>query len=873
MTPPPPATAPGETLAVCTIVSKNYLAYARVLAESLRQHHPDSHCFVLLVDRVDGAFDPRAEPFTLIEIEQLAIPDLPRFCFQYNVLELNTAAKPYVLAHIFEKYGAKKVIYLDPDIMVCHDLTALSRHLDTHAIVLTPHMTAPLNDERHPNELDILKSGSYNLGFIALSRHPATFQFLQWWQTRLYTGCQANFARGLFVDQRWVDLVPGCFEGVHILRDPGYNVAYWNLHERTVRTQDGQPRVNGGPLHFFHFSGYNPLDPGSVSKYQERFTMDDVGDARQLFDRYGERLTTHGFEETRRWPYAFDKFDNGVKIPDLVRRIYLKLGDEVKPFGNPFAAEGAGSFFTWLKSFQGRALPPLLAEIQQAYPDLMQVFPKTDGKQKWGFLRWALREAKARCDVDEAFLDDVRAAVTARDRGRLERRRGQSPARPFGVNLWGPVQAVSAEGDAARAVVAALEAARIPHVVNEKPHASGGSPYAVNLVIPSNDPETAAGWPGACDGRHNVAYWSGEPSALAGLGRNGLRAFDEVWAPSTFALETVAAQASIPVRWVPFPVTPSAEQPRGDRACLGLPADAFVFLCVFDATSIARANPLAAVEAFAQAFKDRKDVCLVLKTAPGAKAEPLAVLQGACAGLANVRLIEEACDLATVDALFMQCDAYVSLHRIEALGRGILQAMRQGKPVIATGYSATEDFLNEDNSLPVRHRLVEIEREPGTFWAEPEIEHAAEQMQRLVADRELAQLLGTLGQEIVERELSAGAIGELVRERLGSLLERPRGDARPAFSSANVLDGLQELRDANLRLPDREPTFGRRLLGAFKKMARHLLPPILDRQAVYNAMVFDAVARLAEKVEEQQREVTAMTRRSVQERFRARRVG
>src|SRR5439155_10740004 len=123
-------------IAVCTIVSKNYLVYARVLAESLRQHHPDSHCFVLLVDRVDGAFDPRAEPFTLIEIEQLPIPDLPRFCFQYSVLELNTAAKPYFLAYLFEKYGLGKIVYLDPDVMVFHDLTDLAELLEQHNILL-----------------------------------------------------------------------------------------------------------------------------------------------------------------------------------------------------------------------------------------------------------------------------------------------------------------------------------------------------------------------------------------------------------------------------------------------------------------------------------------------------------------------------------------------------------------------------------------------------------------------------------------------------------------------------------------------------------------------------------------------------------------
>lgn len=790
----------GDTLAVCTIVSKNYLAYARVLAESLRRYHPDSHFFVLLVDRVDGAFDPRGEPFTLVEIEQLAIPDLPRFCFQYNVLELNTAAKPYFLSYLFEKYGARKVIYLDPDIMVFHDLNALSGLLDRHPIVLTPHMLAPLDDDRHPNELDILKTGTYNLGFIALSRQPTTFPFLDWWQSRLYTGCQANFARGLFVDQRWIDLVPGYFAGVHISRDAGYNVAYWNLHERAVTLSDGQARVNDGPCYFFHFSGYNPLDPGRVSKYQERYEMADVGDARFLYEKYRERLLAHDFEAARRWPYAFGRFDNGVAIPDLVRRIYLKLGDEARAFGNPFAA-GPDSFYQWLRPSPGRPLPPLLRDIRQSYPDLMHVFPK------------------ARYGVDEALFDDLPRDDTKR---------------PFGVNLYGPFGANGIDGKAARALRRAVQAAGVPHAILDAACSSGKSacPYAVNLVVtPLADlPALRQARPEAFADRHNVAYWTGD-GALPADARECLRSFAEIWAPSTFALDALAAAVSLPTHWLPFCVE-KIEILSVNRDQLGLPPDAFVFL----------GRTPNVVDAFRRAFGDRSDVFLALV--------------GDGAEQANVRRF----DLTEMDALLSHSDAYVSLHRADGSGLELLEALAAGKPVLATDFGACQDFLNEENGLPVRCRVSE------TDGAEPDLDHAAEQMRRAVEDRALAATLGRHGQEVVTRELSAETVGELLRERLLSLRERPANDV--ALRSAAILDGLQELRDATLRLPDRAPTLMGRLLGAAKKMARHLLPPVLDRQAVYNARVFDAVARLSEQVERQQRDMTALARDDVRRKFR-----
>src|SRR5438552_17351183 len=107
-----------DGFAVCTIISKNYLAQARALAESLEQTNPGVPMFVLLVDRVDGYLDPQAEPFTLIELEQLPINDLPRFCFQYSVLELSTASKPFLLDYLFKHFGFRKSVYLDPDIFV-----------------------------------------------------------------------------------------------------------------------------------------------------------------------------------------------------------------------------------------------------------------------------------------------------------------------------------------------------------------------------------------------------------------------------------------------------------------------------------------------------------------------------------------------------------------------------------------------------------------------------------------------------------------------------------------------------------------------------------------------------------------------------------
>src|SRR5689334_14285715 len=222
-------TAHAEPITICTIIAKNYLAQARCLAESFYAQHPDGRMFVLLIDQPDGCFDPHDQPFTVVLVPELAIRGFAQMAFRYNVLELSTAVKPFFIEYLFDHADLAHLIYLDPDIYCYRPLTPLLDALQTHMLALTPHLLEPLDDQHHPNELDILRVGVYNLGCIGLARGPELLAFLRWWQRRLERECVVDLSQGLFVDQGWIDLAPSLFAGVTIVRDPGCNVAYWNL--------------------------------------------------------------------------------------------------------------------------------------------------------------------------------------------------------------------------------------------------------------------------------------------------------------------------------------------------------------------------------------------------------------------------------------------------------------------------------------------------------------------------------------------------------------------------------------------------------------------------------------------------------------------
>jgi glycosyltransferase involved in cell wall biosynthesis len=820
---------PRRSRGACTIISRNYLAYARVLAESFAKHNPGIPFYVLLADRNDGTVNDEHVPFELVELADVGVPDLDRFCFQYSVVELNTAVKPYFLSHLLVEKGLEQLIYLDPDILVVGELDEVWELLEGHEIVLTPHLTAPVDDGRKPSEVDILLSGTYNLGFLGLARSETSERLLAWWQDRLYDRCLVAHDEGLFTDQRWIDLVPGFFDRVHVLRDPGYNIAYWNFHSRTVEVRPRGILVNGSAARFFHFSGFDLHDPHTISRHQNRFRLDELGDLAQVFDRYRKLLLAAGHEACRRASYAFGTFDNGVAVPEIARSIYRRLGVESRRFGDPFAVRPVSSFFGWLNSphpDDGRAERPITRlwyEVYAARPDVRQAYPDPFGDDRERFLHWTEASGLREHGIDGAFL----SASPVKPKSE------PGANRPFGVNVAGYSRSEKGMGEAVRADLRILQAAGVPYVLNDVVDAGAlngemldepprdANPYAFNLVhvnadqVPLFADRRGSGY---FEGRYNIGYWTWELSEFPDEWRTSFDWFDEVWVPSTFALDAISRAAPVPVIRVPHALDAEEPSSLAQRSDFGLPDAAFLFLFMFDFHSfVERKNPFGLIEAFRRAFRPSEPVGLVLKCShSGYDTAGLDDLRAAAAG-ANVHFVDAVLARPKVRALMAATDAYVSLHRSEGFGLTIAEAMTLGKPVIATGYSGNLDFMHEANSFLVDYELVRIDRDHGPYkrgylWAEPDLEHAAGLLRRVVDEPAHALERATRGRRDVLRELDPRRLGAVMTARLGEIESRAsskalRGAQRHSDSEQSYDALLLRMRDVIARVvpPGSEP--------------------------------------------------------------------
>jgi hypothetical protein len=401
--------------AVITISALNYGAQVSVLASSLRKTNPEVPFFYFVLD-----YDFGENPLKLKKPNAncLALKDLEVFCrsqdpnfsvmnmlFPYDIVEASTAVKPFVLSMMFAKYDFDEIIFLDPDIAVYDSLDSIWEKFEDSNVLLTPHLIKlDRIDLALESERAVLRSGTYNLGFLGLKRSEVTNSFLKWWAARLVKHCTREVHFGLFTDQKWVDILAGAEPTIGILRSPGLNIAHWNIHERHVsKSSSGQYLVNNEPLVFFHFSGFNSLSPDIVTRHFPNVRVEDFGVLKELFNAYCEELLDAGVQYYSALRYGLDYFSNGIKIPEFLR-YWAREQSPLERFENVFDVSETNSFFNFLfRSTPGR-LCPFAEIVSQIRKDVRDKHLESSGGGNAGFMNWLVQQGAIDLELDKRIV-------------------------------------------------------------------------------------------------------------------------------------------------------------------------------------------------------------------------------------------------------------------------------------------------------------------------------------------------------------------------------------------------------------------------------------------------------------------------------------
>jgi hypothetical protein len=356
------------------------------------------------------------------------------------------------------------------------------------SFVLTPHACEPLEEHEEPNDISIMRAGIYNLGFLGVTRGEESLRILHWWSRRLRFECVSAQEPGIFVDQKFVDLVPTFARNCHISHDTTLNVAYW----RCLETADNGWLVDGQKLTFFHFSGFDPRKPSKLSKYTSRLDGDLPAPLQQITTQYAKQILENGHETFSGIGYAYRTFRSGTPIHPYVRRMFRER-HQAWP-GDPFwnyeaflhqyapgtASEGGVTNFM---KFIHEITPNLNRQLDLQNPDHCK-----------SLIHWYLRRAERDILLDERLIAPVLA--------RIEQRRVGSPrgVKPCAVSradatVVGYLRTASGVGEAGRQTLRALASTGM--VVN-------GYDVDLNVIASRSDESCAAFFVTEGDGKAQI---------------------------------------------------------------------------------------------------------------------------------------------------------------------------------------------------------------------------------------------------------------------------------------------------------------------------------------------------------------------------------
>lgn len=290
---------PTVLVTICTI---RQLPQALALADSFVQYAANGASASVLIGLADDPAHLPAgfvSPYPILPIREiLPAEELANLSATYTPTEFAAACKPLLIADVFRRYAdADRILYADPNIQFFASLTPIWEQLATANALLTPFITRNPQDTFWPDEKFFQNVGLYSSDFGAFRRSDETDRLLAWWDDRVRERAQIDYCAGLCLDQLWLMHVPIFFRDVVVIRNPGWHVALWNGHERTIRPEHNDYLVDGPggqnqPLQFVNFKGLLNPDEGFFS-HQNRFRLSEHPNATDLLARYRQALSPY----------------------------------------------------------------------------------------------------------------------------------------------------------------------------------------------------------------------------------------------------------------------------------------------------------------------------------------------------------------------------------------------------------------------------------------------------------------------------------------------------------------------------------------------------------------------------------------------------
>ncbi len=775
-----------------TIAKKSDLPFALTLAKSFISHNPDIKFTILFTDWI---YDKREVKFfsELLEKEvnfifwpeiknKVQIDILERLFFKYNGIEMQTLILPFVFEY-FIKSGYEKIIYIDYDIYCLGSILKIIQLLDNYDFILPDHQIMSKNKNHNKAKTNMLKNNKKRLKFIGLRASDNSIINCMNWREKTYDISTFGFPGEVYEDFEQIKYLPQQFSNTFNVKDLGYKLDSRLLNHENVQKINGKWYVEDNEMVLIQFNNGYWKDNERINKNQNKIKLHNLPVSYQLIEEYNKKISENLFETYKDLKYYFDFLPKtDIKLPEFVRKFFYidVFCDVPMPFrGDEVSVKKLLRLFTEDEYTDG-IISKISRFIWFIRPDLQAIFPNLNKKHiRNDFKKWFVRSSTIEYGLDKRLQKvNTKNEITLKYRSDA-----------LGINIISYFSQIFGIAESARAFVKSLYSSGIPFSIFNvttklhqyleieeyqefTPYLSEKPLFDVNMFFINADELThitKVRIPYLFKGKYNIGVFWWEFEDYFQDFKEVFDHIDHVVVFSDFIVRAIkkAAPASMRVTKLPFPFIENwkiINTPSKIRKTYHLDDDDFVFMFHFDFLStIERKNPEGALKAFSFAFRRKKKIKFLIKTLHSEKCQNkvdhLLEVINKYGIKDNIILIHHALSRDELMSLINAIDCYVSLHRSEGLGLGMMEAMYLGKPVIATGYGGNGEFMNNENSILVNYSMETLNNDvppykKGFYWADPNIEEAAAHMKRIYEDKKYACKLGKMAEESIKKHFN-----------------------------------------------------------------------------------------------------------------------
>lgn len=860
------APRPPLTFVIATLTSE--LPFTKVLAASIREHHPEARAIVI---RADGAAaDGLPEGVESLGAADVGVDAPSPAAADLSPERTALAALLPLLERTLADAGV--VVTLAPDTILLGRIDALLDAETPVAVLGRRGIPSPPEDELHPDADDLELLEPVDLGVLVLRAGDVARDAVAAWRARMDAAAWTLPEGGALAEL----LEP-------LLDDPAattalsaapHALAWWNVSAVTLGTDAGGGlTADGTRVGLLRLPDFDVALPTRLHPLLSRVRVSQDPVFHDLLADVSGRLLAAGAGGGRREPI---RMPDGRPMPPAMSALMAEALASAAIDAPPRDPAGWERFYAFLNTpaewGHDLGMTRYLDALWQSRDDLREVYPDVRGADGAGYVGWVW--VHGRDVVPDELLPPRPPHVPedARSAGGWAHSEGAQVSDPlWGVNVAGFFRSELGLGEAARLLIAGLDAARVPALPVQGsfvPPCRQGTeftfatpdeaPYPLNVLCLNGDAIPAFAHEAGeafFAGRHTIALWWWEVGDLPDSWQDAFRWVDEVWVATDHIRDLIAPSCPVPVTKITLPV---GDPPVASvtRAHLGIPEDEFVFLYVYDYHSTeARKNPTGLIRAFKDAFAPGSGAHLVLKciNADTMFAHHDRVLLEA-GDHPDISFVDRYLSVGEKNALIALSDCYVSPHRSEGFGLTPAEAMLLGTPVIATNYGGVLEFLTADNAYLVDYTLRRVGDHaepypPDGEWADPDLAQLAERMRYVFEHRDEAADRADRGAVEIRRGHTPEAAGRSMETVLRAHYERLMDEGARSLrvrrtTAMDLADPTVELRSVLRSAAQR----GGGLRGRASQMRQRLARPFTARRDRVDARLAEELTALDERV-------------------------